>query len=191
MFYFDYSKNYNHLSILSIKFSGYFVESTTMEPRSKRARKNSETDTQKDQELFKKQDVVPEDGQAEPVTAPKTGRSSSGPGKKKEKKEPWKYIPQEEPKKEEDDKPMFVEGQSCNVIIQFKDQEDKDVGFEISVDSLTTSKQDLNRILKDIRQPEEGEDENQVFQFYLDDKEIKGSIQDILVRIHSSKAIDA
>ena len=46
-------------------------------------------------------------------------------------------------------------------------------------------------MLRDVRQPEEGEDENQVFQFYLDDREIKSSIQDILIRIHSSKVMAA
>ena len=68
------------------------------------------------------------------------------------------------------------------VIIQFRNQEETDVGFEISVDS-TTSKIDLNKLLKEVKEPEENEDENQRFQFYLDDKEVKVSIQEVLDRI--------
>ena len=68
------------------------------------------------------------------------------------------------------------------VIIQFRNQEEADVGFEISVDS-TTSKIDLNKLLKEVKEPEENEDENQRFQFYLDDKEVKVSIQEVLDRI--------
>ena len=68
------------------------------------------------------------------------------------------------------------------IIIQFRNQEEKDVGFEISVDS-TTSKIDLNKLLKEVKEPEENEDENQRFQFYLDDKEVKVSIQEVLDRI--------
>ena len=148
-----------------------------MEPRSKRAKTEADEKQSSDAKLYTKD--------AEKVA------QQPPPKKGKAKKEPWKYVPREQPKPKEEEKPLFVEGQSCNVIIQFKDQEENDVGFEISVDSATTSKLDLNRMLSDVRQPEEGEDENQVFQFYLDDKEIKGSIQDILVRIHNSKAMDA
>ena len=48
------------------------------------------------------------------------------------------------------------------VIIQFRNQEETDVGFEISVDS-TTSKMDLNKMLREVKEPEENEDENQRF----------------------------
>ena len=61
------------------------------------------------------------------------------------------------------------------MIIQFRDQEEKEVGFEISVDS-NTSKSDLNKLLSEVRTPTEGEDEGQIFQFYIDDKEVKVSI---------------
>ena len=61
------------------------------------------------------------------------------------------------------------------MIIQFRDQEEKEVGFEISVDS-RTSKADLNKLLQEVRTPAEGEDEGQIFQFYIDDKEVKVSI---------------
>lgn len=47
----------------------------------------------------------------------------------------------------------------------------------------TTSKIDLNKLLKEVKEPEENEDENQRFQFYLDDKEVKVSIQEVLDRI--------
>jgi hypothetical protein len=50
------------------------------------------------------------------------------------------------------------------------------------VDS-NTSKSDLNKLLSEVRTPTEGEDEGQIFQFYIDDKEVKVSIQDILDRI--------
>ena len=42
-----------------------------------------------------------------------------------------------------------------------------------------------------MREPADGEDDNQRFQFYLDDKEIKQSIQEVLDRIQNSKAKDA
>ena len=64
------------------------------------------------------------------------------------------------------------------------------MGFEISVDA-QTSKADLNKLLVEVREPEDGEDEGQRFQFYLDDKEVKQSIQEVLERIQSSKAKDA
>lgn len=67
------------------------------------------------------------------------------------------------------------ESKSQSVIIQFRDQEDTDVGFEISVDS-KISKIELNKLLQEVREPVEGEHEGQVFQFYLDDKEVKASI---------------
>jgi hypothetical protein len=68
--------------------------------------------------------------------------------------------------------PAEEESKSQTVIIQFRDQEDKEVGFEISVDS-STSKADLNRLLQEVRTPADGEDEGQLFQFYIDDKEVK------------------
>lgn len=82
------------------------------------------------------------------------------------------------------------ESKSQTVIIQFRDQEEKEVGFEISVDS-NTSKSDLNKLLSEVRTPTEGEDEGQIFQFYIDDKEVKVSIQDIMDRIQGSKMRDA
>lgn len=78
--------------------------------------------------------------------------------------------------------PVEEESKQQTVIIQFRDQEEKEVGFEISVDS-NTSKSDLNKLLSEVRTPTEGEDEGQIFQFYIDDKEVKVSIQDILDRI--------
>jgi len=54
-----------------------------------------------------------------------------------------------------------------------------------------TSKGDLNKMLEEVREPEANEEEHQRFQFYLDDKEIKESIQAILDRIQASKYIDA
>lgn len=76
------------------------------------------------------------------------------------------------------------------VIIQFRNPEEEDVGFEIAVDS-DTSKADLNKLLAEVREPEEGEDDYQLFQFYLDDKEVKQSIQEVLDRIQASKLKDA
>mmetsp|Transcript_15782 Transcript_15782/g.26643 ORF Transcript_15782/g.26643 Transcript_15782/m.26643 type:complete len:408 (-) Transcript_15782:377-1600(-) len=77
------------------------------------------------------------------------------------------------------------ESKSQTVIIQFRDSEDNEVGFEISVDT-STSKADLNRLLREVREGEE-EDEHQLYQFYLDDKEVKQSIKEVLERIQSSK----
>ncbi len=68
-----------------------------------------------------------------------------------------------------------AEDHEQTVIIQFRNQEELDVGFEISVPT-TTSKGELNKLLSEVREPEDGEDEHQRFQFYLDDKEIKASI---------------
>ena len=82
--------------------------------------------------------------------------------------------------------PVEEESKSQTIIIQFRDQEEKEVGFKISVDS-NTSKADLNKLLSEVRTPAVGEDEGQIFQFYIDDKEVKVSIQDILDRIQSSK----
>ena len=52
--------------------------------------------------------------------------------------------------------------ESKTVIIQFRDSEDQDVGFEISVDT-NTSKADLNKLLHEIREPADGEEDNQRF----------------------------
>jgi len=38
-------------------------------------------------------------------------------------------------------------------------------------------------LLSEVRDPVDGEMENQVFQFYLDEKEVKASIQEVLDRI--------
>jgi hypothetical protein len=54
------------------------------------------------------------------------------------------------------------ESKSQQIIIQFRDQEETDVGFEISVDS-NISKVELNKLLSEVRTPSEGEQENQVF----------------------------
>ena len=56
------------------------------------------------------------------------------------------------------------------------------MGVEISVPT-DTSKLDLNKMLSEVRDPVDGEDEHQRFQFYLDDKEVKTSIQEIIDRI--------
>lgn len=48
------------------------------------------------------------------------------------------------------------------------------------MDALTTSKADLNKLLDDMK---EDEDEVRRYQFYLDDKEIKTSIKEVLERI--------
>ena len=77
---------------------------------------------------------------------------------------------------------IIEESKDQTVIIQFKDSEDQNVGFEISV-STNTSKKDLNTLLSEVREPSKDEDENKRFQFYLDDKEVKSSIQEILDRI--------
>ena len=77
---------------------------------------------------------------------------------------------------------FIEESKDQTVIIQFKDSEDQNVGFEISV-STNTSKKDLNTLLSEVREPSKDEDENKRFQFYLDDKEVKSSIQEILDRI--------
>jgi hypothetical protein len=47
--------------------------------------------------------------------------------------------------------------------------------MEISVPT-DTSKGDLNKLLSEVRTAEDGEEEHQRFQFYLDDKEVKSSI---------------
>lgn len=63
------------------------------------------------------------------------------------------------------------------VRIKFRDIEGNEIGDEIYVDA-TSSKIDLNKILDQILQPEE----KQVYQFYLDEKEIRSSINDILAK---------
>lgn len=68
------------------------------------------------------------------------------------------------------------------VRIIFRNTEGQETGDEIQV-SASTSKIDLNKILDQILQPEE----KQVYQFYLDDdKEVKGSIGEVLDRIHKA-----
>jgi len=57
--------------------------------------------------------------------------------------------------------------------------------MEISVPT-DTSKADLNKLLDEVREPVDNEEAGQRFQFYLDDKEIKASIQEILDRIQNS-----
>jgi len=81
------------------------------------------------------------------------------------------------------------EQKARDVIIQFRDSEDQNVGFEISVPT-DTSKADLNKLLMEVRDPADDED-HQRYQFYLDDKEVKASIQEVLTRIQTSKLIDA
>ena len=41
------------------------------------------------------------------------------------------------------------------MIIQFRDAEDKEVGFQVSVDALTTSKADLNKLLDDMKEEDD------------------------------------
>ena len=77
---------------------------------------------------------------------------------------------------------IIEESKDQTVIIQFKDSEDQNVGFEISV-STNTSKKDLNTLLSEVREHSKDEDENKRFQFYLDDKEVKSSIAEKLDRI--------
>jgi len=81
------------------------------------------------------------------------------------------------------------ESKGNTVIIQFRDADDQNVGMEISVGT-ETSKLDLNRLLEEVREPA-ADEERQRFQFYLDDKEVKASIQEILDRIQASKLLDA
>lgn len=109
----------------------------------------------------------------------------SGKRMKTRHQEPLKPSDPEDPKAQQESE----EHKNQTVIIQFRDSEDNDVGFEISVDT-TTSKADLNRLIREVKDPEEGE-EHQLYQFYLDDKEVKGSIQEILDRIQNSKLKDA
>ena len=95
-------------------------------------------------------------------------------------------------KREHVDPMALVEEEKAakTVIIQFKDADDNEVGFEISVGT-DINKGDLNNLLSEVRVPEDKDEPNQRYQFYLDDKEIKTSIQDILDRIQNSQMKDA
>ena len=64
------------------------------------------------------------------------------------------------------------------VRIKFVDTEGQEIGDEIQVDA-ATSKIDLNKILDQIMQPEE----KQVYQFYLDDMEVRGSISEVMEKM--------
>lgn len=66
------------------------------------------------------------------------------------------------------------------VRIKFVDTEGQEIGDEIQVDA-ATSKIDLNKILDQIMQPEE----KQVYQFYLDDLEVRGSISEVLEKMQA------
>lgn len=57
---------------------------------------------------------------------------------------------------------QLEERKTQTVIIQFKDSEDQDVGFEISVPT-DTSKADLNKLLSEVRTRDDDEEENQRF----------------------------
>jgi hypothetical protein len=67
------------------------------------------------------------------------------------------------------------------VRIKFVDTEGQEIGDEIQVDAGSTSKIDLNKILDQIMQPEE----KQVYQFYLDDMEVRGSISELLEKMQA------
>ena len=54
------------------------------------------------------------------------------------------------------------EAKEQTVIIQFRDAEDQNVGVEISVPT-DTSKADLNKMLSEVRDPVDGEEEHQRF----------------------------
>jgi len=77
---------------------------------------------------------------------------------------------------------QIEESKNQTVIIQFRDSEEQNVGMEISIPT-DTSKLDLNKMLEEVREKKENEDDHQRFQFYLDDKEVKASIQEVLDRI--------
>ena len=55
------------------------------------------------------------------------------------------------------------EEKAQTVIIQFRDADLNDVGFEISVDAGATSKADLNKLLRGVREPSQEDPEHQIF----------------------------
>ena len=62
------------------------------------------------------------------------------------------------------------------VIIQFKDADEKEVGAQLSVPA-NASKADLNVMLATFLEEQKKEtDEFQIYQFYLEDREIKASV---------------
>ena len=71
------------------------------------------------------------------------------------------------------------------VRIKFVDTEGQEIGDEIQVDA-STSKIDLNKILDQIMQAED----KQVYQFYLDDKEVRGSIGEVLEKLQAQAVKD-
>ena len=64
--------------------------------------------------------------------------------------------------------------QGREVIIQFRNNEDKEVGTQISINS-GSSKMDLNKILTEFLS-EGGSTEFQLYQFFLGDREVKVSL---------------
>jgi hypothetical protein len=61
------------------------------------------------------------------------------------------------------------------VRIKFRNTEGEEIGDEMQLNASTT-KMDLNKILDQVLQAEE----KQIYQFYMDDREVRGSIGEIL-----------
>ena len=71
-----------------------------------------------------------------------------------------------------------LEEERREVRIKFRDTEGNEIGDEIYVDA-NSSKIDLNKILDAIMQPVD----KQVYQFYLEDKEVRTSIKDVIEKL--------
>lgn len=66
-----------------------------------------------------------------------------------------------------------------NVNITFKNDEGETVGVEVQVDNFT-NKADLNKMLQEFMDVDEDHTGKQVYQFYLGDVEVKGTLQECL-----------
>eukprot|EP00347_Sterkiella_histriomuscorum_P017718 403348260 len=77
--------------------------------------------------------------------------------------------------------------EKTEVRIKFQDVEGNEIADEIMIDS-AASKIDLNKLLDQLI----GADEKQLYQFYLDDKEVRGSIKEVLEKaMKTNKKIKA
>ena len=75
-----------------------------------------------------------------------------------------------------------TEEEKREVRIKFTNAEGQEIGDEIQVNA-ATSKVDLNKILDQILQAEE----KQVYQFYMEDKEVRGSIGEVLDKLQKAQ----
>lgn len=81
---------------------------------------------------------------------------------------------------------IVLQPEHREVRIKFVDTEGQEIGDEIQVDA-SLSKIELNKILDQILQAEE----KQVYQFYLEDNEVRGSIGEVLEKMQAAAAKEA